>query len=204
MSLWLFLFVIHRHTHTPTLLSDVPSKRNTIQSQRLYICQFLLILEEQLGSWKKLLLFLFVVILITRKPLQFIEQFLRQVNNSSQLMIYTTTLKFFLITFRSFNIYSTQYMHRIEEKQQVTRDQKFAEVKFLTLPLLNFFQIFCCLFCFFFSFDIIAEIMYTNDFGMYEFYIAPAIMPYCRAVMLMLCYFCMQMVETRTQKCKLL
>lgn len=39
---------------------------------------------------------------------------------------------------------------------------------------------------------------------MYEFYIAPAIMPYCRAVMLMLCYFCMQIGETRAQKCNCL
>lgn len=30
-------------------------------------------------------------------------------------------------------------MHSIEEEQQITRDQKFAEVKFSTLPLLNFF-----------------------------------------------------------------
>lgn len=35
---------------------------------------------------------------------------------------------------------------------------------------------------------------------MYEFYTAPAIMPYCGAVMLMVCYFCMQIVQMRTRK----
>jgi len=37
-------------------------------------------------------------------------------------------------------------------------------------------------------------------FWMYEFYIALAIMPYCGAIMLILYYFCMQIVQMRTQK----
>lgn len=39
---------------------------------------------------------------------------------------------------------------------------------------------------------------------MYEFYIASAIMPYCIVVILMLYYFCMQIVKMKGLKCNYL